>query len=142
MPDYIRPLKIENPVSGGTETDFYPTEADPTEDYLAAKGIGFNGDQAFAIDHVGRTLAQKEPFTTFAITYLANGEVDYIDYFNSNTQITANRVYKTTMAYDGNLNPTSATTVIYNTNGTTILRTITETYSYSGADISSGTVTS
>jgi len=142
MTDLVRPLKIENPSNGGTQTDYAPTEVSVTSDYLAAKGIGFNGDTAFLFDHVGRTLAQKEPYTTFAVTYLANGEVDYVEYFNSDTQITANRVYKTSMTYDASINPLTAVTVIYDTDGSTVLRTITETYSYTGVDITSGTVTS
>lgn len=39
--DKTKPLKIENPTLGGTETDFGPTEVNPVEDHLAAKGIAF-----------------------------------------------------------------------------------------------------
>jgi hypothetical protein len=41
MADLVKPLKIENPASGGTETDPFPVEANPSEDYLSAKGLAF-----------------------------------------------------------------------------------------------------
>jgi hypothetical protein len=41
MADKIKPLKIENPALGGTETDMFPTEANPTEDLASVKGIAF-----------------------------------------------------------------------------------------------------
>lgn len=39
--DKIKALKIENPANGGTQTDMFPTETNPAQDYLAAKGISF-----------------------------------------------------------------------------------------------------
>jgi hypothetical protein len=50
MADKVKPLKIENPSSGGTQTDFLPTESDPTQDYLAAKGIAFENSDAKLFD--------------------------------------------------------------------------------------------
>jgi hypothetical protein len=44
MVDKIRPLKIESPADGGTETDEFPTAVDPNEDYLDARGIVFQDD--------------------------------------------------------------------------------------------------
>ena len=41
MADKIKPLKIENPASGGTQTDFLPTESNPAQDYISAKGFAF-----------------------------------------------------------------------------------------------------
>lgn len=38
MVDKVKPLKIETDADG-TEIDFVPTEADPTEDFVAVKGI-------------------------------------------------------------------------------------------------------
>ncbi len=35
MVDKVKPLKIES----GSDTDFLPTETDPTEDYITSKGI-------------------------------------------------------------------------------------------------------
>ena len=40
MVDKIKPLKFEEPTCG-TELDFLPTETDPTEDFITAKGYTF-----------------------------------------------------------------------------------------------------
>jgi len=50
MADKVKPLKIENPSNGGTQTDFLPTESDPTQDYLAAKGIAFENSDSKLFD--------------------------------------------------------------------------------------------
>lgn len=39
--DKIKALKFENPASGGTQLDMFPTETNPAQDYLAAKGVSF-----------------------------------------------------------------------------------------------------
>lgn len=141
MIDRIRPLKIENPVEGGAQTDYLPTEANPLQDYAALKGIAFNDDINFVLGHVGRTISLKEPYTTITITYLASGEVDYTEYFNSDTQITANRIYRTDLTYNLSLDPTQSVTSIYDVDGTTVLQTITFTYAYTSGDLTSSTVT-
>ena len=41
MVDRVKPLKIENPASGGSQSDMYPTEMSPTQDYAAMKGVAF-----------------------------------------------------------------------------------------------------
>lgn len=46
MVDKIRPLKIESPSEGGTETDFGPTETRVDQDYLAAKGVAYQGSDS------------------------------------------------------------------------------------------------
>jgi hypothetical protein len=43
MVDKVKPLALENPSTGGTESFPTPTEVNPTEDHLAAKGISFEG---------------------------------------------------------------------------------------------------
>ena len=50
MADKVKPLKIENAATGGTQTDGFPTEADPTQDYLAAKGIAFENSDTRLFD--------------------------------------------------------------------------------------------
>jgi hypothetical protein len=37
--DRVQPLKLEDPGTGGVETDFGPTSTDPSEDYLDAHGM-------------------------------------------------------------------------------------------------------
>lgn len=41
MVDKIKCLKIENPALGGTDTDPFPTELNPSQDYIASKGVAF-----------------------------------------------------------------------------------------------------
>lgn len=69
MVDKVKPLKFENPASGGTEADIYPTEADPTEDYLAPKGIALENNDSRLIDLDGAGSIQfKDALETVAIS--------------------------------------------------------------------------
>lgn len=136
MVDKIKPLKLENPSNGGTEIDIFPTEANPAEDYVAAKGVAFENSDSFLMEKLGRILVNKEPDSSVAVTYLVNGEIDYVEYFNSPTQIQANRIARTEFAYSG-VDPQTEIWKLYDSDGSTILRTITVTYTYSGSDIQS-----
>lgn len=128
MVDKVKPLKIENAGTGGAETDVYPTEADPTEDYLSAKGISFGGSDDFLHEILGRALVEKHPALYQSITYVSNN-VTSITYYNSASFITANRIAKSDMTYSSN-NLTQEILTIYDTNGTSILRTYTYTHTY------------
>lgn len=69
MADKIKPLKIENPSNGGTETDFLPTESNPSEDYVAAKGIALENNDNRIIDLDGSGNIQfKDAVETTAIS--------------------------------------------------------------------------
>lgn len=59
-----------------------------------------------------------------------------VEYFSSSSFITANRVARSDLTYTGDLVTTEALKV-YDTNGTTILKTYTWTYTYSGVDFQS-----
>lgn len=48
--DKIKPLKIENAATGGTQNDPFPVEADPAQDYVAAKGIAFENSDTRLFD--------------------------------------------------------------------------------------------
>lgn len=50
MADKVKPLKIENPALGGSETDPFPTEADPNEDYITGKGFAFENNDNRLLD--------------------------------------------------------------------------------------------
>lgn len=52
MVDKVKTLKLEDSTSG-TEFNFTPTETDPAEDYLAAKGIALENEDATLIDKAG-----------------------------------------------------------------------------------------
>lgn len=68
MVDIVRALKVENTITGSQE-NFGPTEVDPTEDYLAAKGVAFQADEATSIsrDGLGNILL-KDMFHFSGIT--------------------------------------------------------------------------
>ena len=63
MADKIKPLKIENIASGGTQNDGFPTEANPAQDYVATKGIAFenNDNILFDIDPGTGEIRYKDP---------------------------------------------------------------------------------
>ena len=67
MADKVKALKIENALTGGTQSDPYPVEADPTQDYLAAKGISFeNSDtQLFDLSVSGEIQYRDSVQTTY-----------------------------------------------------------------------------
>jgi hypothetical protein len=37
--DRVQPLKLEDPSTGGDQTDQFPTELDPSEDYVECAGL-------------------------------------------------------------------------------------------------------
>lgn len=43
MADIVKPLKLENPASGGSQTNLFPTETNPNEDYIGCLGVSFKG---------------------------------------------------------------------------------------------------
>ena len=135
--DRVKPLKMEN-ATDGTEVDLRPTETDPAEDYLAAKGIAFENLNTFLVEKLGRVITELEPDQTFAIA--STGDVvNSVSIYNSATQIDANRVYRVDFSYTGD-DITTEAHKIYDTDGTTVLRTITYSYTYSSGEITSGSV--
>jgi len=42
--DRVQPLKLEDPSTGGVETDWGPTSADPNEDYVDTHGLTIQSD--------------------------------------------------------------------------------------------------
>jgi hypothetical protein len=140
MADKVKFLKFENSASGGTQIDFLPTEAKPTEDYAAIKGVAFDNLDTFLMDKIGRAIVEKFPDLYHNVTY-SGGDVSNIEFFNSASFITANRVARYDLTYSsGNL--TSEVLRIYDTDGTTVLRTYTWAHTYSSGDfVSSGVVT-
>ncbi len=45
--DRVRVLKIETPSTGGTQTDVYPTDINPNEDAVDARGVAVQNDTSF-----------------------------------------------------------------------------------------------
>lgn len=46
MVDRVKPLKIEGPGSGGTETDDFPTSLDKNEDFVDCRGVTVQDDSS------------------------------------------------------------------------------------------------
>jgi len=68
MVDKVKPLKIESPSTGGTQDDMFPTETNPSQDYVAAKGIAFEGSDTRLVGTDGsgniefQDVIQTSPF--------------------------------------------------------------------------------
>lgn len=129
MVDKVKAYKEENSATGGTENDLNPTEVNPAEDYLAAKGLAFENLDTFRVEKLGRTIQSLYPDSTIAVTY-SSGDPSSISFFNSATQIDANRIAKCDLVLSSG-DPSTETWLIYDTDGTTVLRTITYTYTVS-----------
>jgi hypothetical protein len=77
--DRIQPLKIEDPGSGGTETDDFPTSADRNEDYVDTRGIvvqsNISDDEVVVIERdVSDDLTFTDPNAgTYTLSDLAGG---------------------------------------------------------------------
>jgi len=138
--DKVKALKIENPAGGGVNTDPFPTETDPSVDYLAAKGIAFENLDTFLVQKVGRALVNLFPDLYQKITYTGVLPTA-LEFFNSSSFVSANRVARYDFTYTGDL-LTLEVLVIYDSTGVSVLRTYTWTHTYSGFDYqSSGLVT-
>lgn len=126
--DKVKPLKIEESTDG-TENNLFPTETDPSEDYLAAKGVALENLDTFRLEKLGRTIQALYPDSTVAITYTSD-QITSASFYNSATQINANRIAKVDITYSSD-DPSTEIWLIYDTNGTSVLRTITYTYTVS-----------
>lgn len=138
--DKVKPLKIESSSTGGTEDNMFPHESDPAEDYLAAKGVAFENLDTHLAEKVGGLLKFTVPDCSYKPDFLANGEVNFLEVFDGATQTTAQRRLRVDMTYDGSLNPTVEAWKFYDpADGTTVLRTITVTHTWSGVDLTKST---
>lgn len=70
MADKIKPLKIENPATGGTQTDPFPVETNPAQDYLAAKGLALENSDTRLLDLDGSGNFQFKDATETAYMQL------------------------------------------------------------------------
>lgn len=79
MADKVKPLKIENPATGGTDTDMTPREMSPSADYAAVKGIAFenNDNSLLDLNGSGELQAKDSYFTT------STAIVDILPYYQS-----------------------------------------------------------
>lgn len=71
--DRVRALKYENPTTGGTQLDSVPTEVNPAEDYLDAKGLTLGSENHF-IDKAGNEIQFTDPVNgTVLLSQLGSG---------------------------------------------------------------------
>lgn len=69
MADKVKPLKIENTATGGGQIDPFPVETNPSQDYLASKGIALENNDNRLIDLDGSGNIQfKDAIETIAVT--------------------------------------------------------------------------
>lgn len=134
MVDKVKALKIETPTDG-TQSNPFPTETDPTEDYLATKGLAFENSDSFLAEKVGGVLKYTVPDCSYKPDYLANGDVNFVEIFDGATQTTINRRVRVDVTYSGD-DPSTEVWKIYDpADGTTVLRTITLTHTFTGDDL-------
>jgi len=134
MVDKVKPLKIESSATGGTEDDMYPVEVDPAEDYVAAKGLSFENLDDYLIEKIGGLVKIQIPDHSQKVIY-SGDNVSALEVFNGFTQTTPNRLARVDLTYTSD-KVTSEVWKIYDpADGTTVLRTLTTTYTYSGDDL-------
>jgi hypothetical protein len=132
--DKVKPLKLESPTGGGTETDPFPTETDPLEDYLSSKGMAFEGLDEFRTEKVGRMAGFRLPDGNYVAHYDSNGDMDYQEVYQGVISTPSNRVARVDYTYTaGEL--TLITIKLYASNGTTVLETTSYTPTYVSGDI-------
>ena len=133
--DKVKPLKIED-TTDGSQLNFTPTETNPNEDYIATKGIAFENTDNYIAEKIGGILGFTIPDMSQKINY-SGFDITSVEFYNGPTQTTINRIGKVDITYTG-INPTQEELKVYDpSDGTTILRTITLTHTFSGIDITS-----
>lgn len=79
MVDRVKPLKIED-TTNGSSLNFAPKEADPFQDYLAAKGLSLRNLDTFLIDDDGNEIQFTDPSNgTKKISDLLDAEQEVFD---------------------------------------------------------------
>ena len=131
---YHRASKFRKKSDAGVEKTIGPQDANevPTAVTTADNALVGSDIQAILNKYFGPTNSEKA-------TYLGNGEVDFVEFFSNPSQVVANRVAKVTFTYDGNLNPTGEVLLLYDTDGTTVLKTVTFTHTFTGTDYTNTT---
>lgn len=123
---------------GEPMTDLVSTEANPAADYAALKGIAFENSDNYRVEKIERSILEAYPDASVKVTYTSNNPT-LIEYFTTSTQITTNRIASVDITYSSNNPATEVLKVYLASNGTTVVRTITKTYTYSGNNLQSYT---
>ena len=173
--DRVRVLKIEKPSTGGTQTDVYPTDINPNEDAVDARGVALQNDVSIdetvlisrdASDNMtfadgvvsgtktltellagsgGLTESQHEVLRQL-IHFIEDGPAEgfasgayrettgtvkptSIIWYADNTK--ADKIVEKTLTWTG-VNATTIQWKMYDTDGSTVLATVTDAITYSG----------
>ena len=173
MVDRVKPLKIEGPGSGGTETDHFPTSLDKNEDFVDCRGVTIQDDSSddddVRISRDGNDLTFLDKNNTEkTLTELVAGTgglteeghkilrqlIHFIDngpaegFTSGAYRETTGTVFPTQILWwesssklkkivEKNItwtgaNPTTIEWKIYDTDGSTLLATVSDAISYSG----------
>lgn len=68
----------------------------------------------------------------------SGSDIDFVETFRTASQVESNRLAKATLGYTAG-DVTSVTTLIYDTDGTTVLKTVTQAITYSSSDYATDT---
>lgn len=128
----VRPLKR-------SATTSIPRQFQADADTVVAKGLAYEGLSTHVSEKVGDRILHTIPDGSVATTYHTtgpnNGEIDYQEIFQTASQIASNRRMRVDITYTSG-DPTSEVWKIYDpADGTTVLRTITLTHTWSGGDL-------
>lgn len=80
--DRVQPLKFENPDTGGTEVDQFPTGLDPNEDHVDCRGLVLQSDTSddedvgTERDALGNMVLRDLNAGPYTLTALAGGGFD------------------------------------------------------------------
>lgn len=173
MVDRIRPLKFEDPSTGGTQTDQFPTGTNPNEDFVDSRGTTYQDDTSndddVRISRDGNDLTFLDKNNTEkTLTELVAGAgglteeghkilrqlIHFIDngpaegFTSGAYRETTGTVFPTQILWwesssklkkivEKNItwtgaNPTTIEWKIYDTDGSTVLATVSDAISYSG----------
>jgi len=69
------------------------------------------------------------------IIYLGNGNVDYVEYFKSLTDTTANRIAKVLFTYNSDLTPNTEELTYFGSNGVDVVKTFLWTFTYNSGNL-------
>ena len=133
----VRPLKKSTSGTG------LPRQFN-SEDRAILKGLVYEGDTNFTSQKVGGFIFNTIPDCSskpgFFTSGPNDGELEFMEIYEGATQTVGFRRARVDVAYDGSLNPTTETWKIYDpANGTTVVRTITVTHTWSGVDLTKST---
>lgn len=124
----IKPLKLE---AGRLQ------QLDPLVDTASAKGLFFLGDPNYVAEKVGSLLGFRKPDFSAAYNFASNGQLNYVEFFITNSQITGNRRARADLSYTSSGLPLTETWRIYDQDGTAVLRTVTYTYAFTSTGLPS-----